>query len=303
LDFIVENENESTTGSSEDVGKASLEESFTTFILVDLREAVHGTSVHSVGSGFTGSHHESTSDGIKWVREDTSRDGNDLSESPLHKEMLLSVVLEQQNFTGIEHTEVRGSVGNDTNDRDSETIIKLTDTVFGHLGEAINKSSEFSISTRTDISGKSGSSEIEWINEAEGSGTSSSTGSAVTNEVHTWLFLWVIWVKGLFVEILASEVQSLGWEITDDVSHVSSPEGTDTLFLDDSAEAITDTVESLINWDGFVGILYLEDKLNSLDWGNGCLGNSSGDSGDHEIDHEILLLWWGSGTHIYLFAL
>jgi hypothetical protein len=94
LDLIVENEDESTTGSSEDVGKASLEESFTSFILVDLGEAIHGTCVHSVGSGFTGSHHESSSDGIKWIRDDTSGNGNDLSESPLDEEMLLSVVLE-----------------------------------------------------------------------------------------------------------------------------------------------------------------------------------------------------------------
>jgi len=94
LDLIVENEYESTTGSSEYVGKASLEESFTSFILVDLGEAIHGTCVHSVSSGFTGSHHESSSDGIKWIRDDTSGNGNDLSESPLDEEMLLSVVLE-----------------------------------------------------------------------------------------------------------------------------------------------------------------------------------------------------------------
>jgi hypothetical protein len=258
LDLIVEDENESTSSSSEDVGKASLEESFTTFILVDLGEAIHGSVIHLVGSGFTGSHHESSSDGIKWIRDDTSGNGNDLSESPLDEEMLFSVVLEEDNFTRIEHTEVRGSVGNDTNDGDTETIVKLSDTVLGHLGEAINKSSEFSFSSGTDISGESGSGEIEWVDEAEGSGTSSSTGSAVTNEEHTWLSFWVIWVKGLLVEIFASEVQSLGWEITDDVSHISSPEGTCTLFGNDSLEAIVDTVVSLVNWDVFVGILDLE---------------------------------------------
>ena len=147
MDLIVEDENESTSSSSEDVRKASLEESFTSLIFVDLLEAVHGTVVHLVGSSFTGSHHESSSDGIKWIRDDTSGDGNDLSESPLDEEMLLSVVFEQDNFTGIEHTEVRGSVCDDTNDGDTETVIELTDTVFGHLGEAVNKSSEFSLSS------------------------------------------------------------------------------------------------------------------------------------------------------------
>jgi hypothetical protein len=258
LDLIVENENESTSSSSEDVGKASLEESFTSLIFVDLGEAIHGTVVHSVGSSFTGSHHESSSDGIKWIRDDTSGDGNDLSESPLDEEMLLSVVIEQDNFTGIEHTEVRGSVCDDTDDGNTETVVELTDSVFGHLGEAINESSEFSLSSGTDISGESSSSEIKRIDEAKGSGTSGSTGSAVTDEEHTWLFLWVIWVEGLLVEIFASEVQGLGWEISDDVSKISSPEGTDTLFSDDSLEAISDTVVSVFNCDGFVGILDLE---------------------------------------------
>ena len=94
MDLIVENEDESATGSSEDVGKASLEESSTTFISVDLLEAIHGSGVHSVGAGFTSGHHESSSDGIEWIRDDTSGNGYALSESPLHKEMLLSVVLE-----------------------------------------------------------------------------------------------------------------------------------------------------------------------------------------------------------------
>jgi hypothetical protein len=258
LDLIVENEDESTTGSSEDVGKASLEESFTTFILVDLGEAVHGTVVHSIGSSFTGSHHESSSDGIKWIRDDTSRDGNNLSETPLDEEMLLSVVVEQNNFTGIEHTEIRGSVCDDTDNGDTETVVKLTDSVSSHFGEAINKTSEFSFSSGTDISSESSSCEIKWIDEAEGSGTSGSTGSAVTNEEHTWLSFWVIWVEGLLVEIFASEVQGLGWEITDDVSKISSPEGTDTLLSNNSLEAISNTVVSLINRDVFVGILDLE---------------------------------------------
>lgn len=258
LDLIVENEDESTTGSSEDVGKASLEESFTSFILVDLGEAVHGTVVHSVGSGFTGSHHESSSDGIKWIRDDTSRDGDNLSETPLDEEMLLSVVVEKDNFSGIEHTEVRGSVCDDTDDGDTETIVELGDSGFGHLGEAVNKTGEFSFSSGTDISGESGSCEIKWVDEAEGSGTSGSTGSAVTNEEHTWLSFWVIWVEGLLVEIFASEVQGLGWEITDDVSKISSPEGTDTLLGNNSLEAITNTVVSVFNCDVFVGILDLE---------------------------------------------
>jgi len=258
LDFIVEDENESTTGSSEDVGKASLEESSTTFISVDLLEAIHGSGVHSVGAGFTSGHHESSSDGIEWIRDDTSGDGDNLCESPLDEEMRFSVVVEENNFTGIEHTEVRGSVSDNTNNGDTETVVELRNSGLSSLGEAVNKSSEFSLGSLSNIGSKSGSCEIEWVDEAEGSSTSGTTGSAVTDEEHTWLFLWVIWVEGLLVEIFACEVKSLGWEITDDVSKIASPEGTETLLSNDSLEAVTDTVVSLINWNVFVGILDLE---------------------------------------------
>jgi hypothetical protein len=65
--FIVENKDESSSGTSEDVGKATLEESGWAFVFEDLLEAVHGTIVHLIFSGFTSSHHESSSDGIEWI--------------------------------------------------------------------------------------------------------------------------------------------------------------------------------------------------------------------------------------------
>jgi len=303
LDFIVENEHKSSTGSSKDVGKASLEESSTSLISIDLSEAVHGTCVHSIGSGFTGSHHESSSDGIKWIRNDTSGNGDNLSETPLDKEMLFSVVLEEDDFTRIEHTEVRGSVGNDTDDGDTETVVELASTLLSNLHEAVNETCEFSFSTGTDIGSKSGSCEIEWVDEAEGSSTSSTTGGAVTDEEHAWLSFWVVWVESLLVEIFASEVQGLGWEITNDVSKITSPKGSNTLLGNNSFEAVTNTTVSLVSSDVLVGILDLKEKLDSLNWGNGGLGDGGGNTGDKEVNHKVLFLWWGLGTHIYLFAL
>jgi len=234
LDLIVENEDESATGSSEDVGKASLEESSTTFISVDLLEAIHGSGVHSVGAGFTSGHHESSSDGIEWIRDDTSGDGDNLCESPLDEEMRFSVVVEENNFTGIEHTEVRGSVSDNTNNGDTETVVELRNSGLSSLGEAVNKSSEFSLGSLSNIGSKSGSCEIEWVDEAEGGSTGSTTGGHVTREELDWLSLWAVWAEVLLVGILAGEVEGLGWEITDDVGQVTSPESAHTLLGDDS---------------------------------------------------------------------
>jgi len=112
LDLRVEYQDESTTGSSDDVGEGTLEESFGTFVCKNSLEAVHGTSVHLLLSARV--HHESSSDGIERVRDDTGADGNDLGEGPHGENASLLGIREKHGLTGIEHTEVRSSVEDDT---------------------------------------------------------------------------------------------------------------------------------------------------------------------------------------------
>jgi hypothetical protein len=148
LEIVAEDEHESTTGSSEDVGKATLEEGSWSLVLENLLEAVHGSIVHGISTGLSSVHHESSSDGIKWVSSDTGTDSDDLDESPLVKDAGFLEIFEKNDLTGIEGTEVRGSVGDNTNDRDTETVVKTTDsTLLDGLLEAVNESSELSIST------------------------------------------------------------------------------------------------------------------------------------------------------------
>ena len=271
--------------------------------MVDLLEAVQSTIVHSLSFLLTGSHHESSSHGIEWVGDNTSTNGDDLSETPHGEEVSLLDVFEEHNLTSIEHTEIGGSVGDDTNDGDTETSVESTNTVFGGaLSEAVNETIELSLSTGSNIGGKSGSGEIEWVDNAKGSSTGSTTRGTVTNEELQWLFLWVVWAEPLLVSILTGEVKSLSWEVTDNIGEVTSPEGTDTLLSDDSLEAISDTVISHLLWDIWVGILDLKEELDSLDWGDSGLGDSSGNTTDEEILDETLLLnlLWFLSAHIYL---
>jgi len=289
LDLVVEDKDESTTGTSDNVGKATLEEGSTTLILVDLLEAVHGTVVKLVLASLTGSHHKSSSDGIERVGDNTRGDGDALSETPHGEEVGLLDVLEEHDLTSIEHTEVGGSVSNDTNDGDTETSVEAGDTVLtSGLLEAVNETVELSLLAGTDISGESGTGEIERVDDGEGGGTSSTTGGAVTDEEHTGLGLGVVGAESLLVEVLAGEVEGLGREIPDDVSEVTSPEGTEALLGSDSAEAVTDTLISHLNGNVGVSILDLEEELDSLDRSDDGLGDSGGDTTDEEVDQEVL---------------
>ena len=291
LELVVEDKDEGTTGSSDDVREASLEEGSWSFIFKDLLEAVHGSVIHAIGSGLSCVHHESSSDGIEWVGDDTSTDGDNLGETPLGEDIGFLEVGEEEDLSSVESSEVGGSVGNNSNDGDTETIVDTTDSsLLDGLLEAVDESVELSLFSGTNISGESGSCEIEWVDEAEGGSSSGTTGGHVTNEEHTWLSLWVVWAEIGLVEIFACEVNGLSWEITNNVGQVSSPERSKTLLSNDSLEAVSDTVISVLWGDILVGILDLEEELDSLNWGDDGLGHGGGNSTNHEILHEGLLL-------------
>jgi len=263
LDLVVEDEDQSTTSTSDDVREATLEEGTRSLVLVDLLEAIHSSTIHLFLG--TSGHHESTSDGIKRVRDNTSGNSDELSETPDGKEVSLLHVFEEHNLTSIEKTEVRSSIADDTDNGDTETSVETGNTILSSAFlEAVDKTCEFSILSRTNIGSESSTAEIEGIDDGEGSSTSSSTGGHVTHEELNRLFLGVIRAEDGLVSILASEVESLSGEITNDVGKVTSPEGSKTLFLHDTGEAVTNTVVSHFRRNIRVGILNLEEEFDSL---------------------------------------
>jgi len=143
------------------------------------------------------------------------------------------------------------------------------------LHDAVDESTELTVTTGTNISSKTGSGEIKRVHDSERSGTSGTTGSAVTDEELNGFFLGIVWVEYLLVIVLESEVKGLCGEITDDVSQVTSPERSKTLLLDDSLEAVDDTVISVLYLDGGRSVLHLQKELDSLNRGDNSLRYSS----------------------------
>jgi len=233
LHFVVHDQNKGSTSTSEDVGEGTLEESLTTFLAVDLGETVEGTGVEDFLLARL--HHQSSSDGIEGIRDNTGDSGDNLGNEELVEDGGLGV-RQEGSLGSIVTTEVTGSVGDDTNDGDTETLVKSLNTInSSNLVDTINETSELSISTSlTDISSKSSSGEIQRIDEHQRSSTSSTTGGEVTEEEFPEFGLGVIRTEDLLVSVLESEVKGLSGEISDDVSEVTSPESGDTFFLGDS---------------------------------------------------------------------
>jgi hypothetical protein len=176
-------------------------------------------------------HHKSSSNGIKRVGGDTSSGGDGLGDEEFDSQ----VGILQERFGRVKSSEVEGSVDNDTEDGDDESLIKSANTIrLGDFGQNIEETVEFSLVSLSKVSSESGSGEVEGIDEQEGAGTSSTSGSQVAEEKLHLFSLGVVWAENLFVGIFEGEVKCLGGEVTDNVSEVTSPEGSKTLFFADS---------------------------------------------------------------------
>lgn len=272
MDLVVEDEHKSSSGSSEDVGEGSLEESGGTLVGNDLSEAVNGSLVLLFFNWSSRLHHESSSHSVEWVGDDTGGGGHGLSKHPHGENVGLLDVLKEESFSSIEKTEVGSSVEEDTNDRDLETLVESTSSVLSSdLSKAVSESIEFSVGSTSNISSKSSSGKIEWVDNTERSRSSHTSGHAVSNEEFTWFGLWVEWAEDLLVGVLEGEVKSLSWEISDNVGQVTSPEGGVSLLRGDSSEAISNTLVFVLWSDGGRGILNLKKKFYSLNWGDSGL--------------------------------
>lgn len=76
------------------------------------------------------------------------------------------------------------------------------------------------------------SGKVEWVDKAERSGTSSTTGGKVSNKVAHKLGVLVNTAEeNLLVLVFEGKVQSLGREVSNDVGEVTTPEAEESLFF------------------------------------------------------------------------
>ena len=109
---------------------------------MDLLDAIDGACVEEISSA--GLHHESSSDGVEGVGSDTGGHSDELGETPHGEEVGLLGIGEQDGLTSVEATEVRGTIGDDTNDGNTETLVQTLRTISGgNLLEAVDETAEF----------------------------------------------------------------------------------------------------------------------------------------------------------------
>ncbi|KAH3663715.1 hypothetical protein OGAPHI_005116 [Ogataea philodendri] len=286
LQLVVHGDNTSRSNTSQNVSTGTLEQGLNTTSSNDLGESIETVLVLD---GLTRGHHHSSSDSVQWVSSSRSTSGNSPTKQEGSNEAALKRTNQNDRLKGVVETEVKTSVDNDTDDRWQETSVKTGDTVSSKsLSVNVNKTIELSLTTLRGLSVvcQSGSGVIQRVNEEQRSGTSKTTGSQVTSE--PWpVTLLLLETKHLLELVLESKVQSLGWEVSDNVGGVTFPERRETLLSESSLETFTNTVVSLSESTLFDHlVLVLDQKFDSLDWGGTGLSDSGGDTSHHEVDEE-----------------
>lgn len=150
----------------------------------------------------------------------------------------------QWSTSSIVATEVSSTINDDTLYWNAEATVQSNNTIRFHcLLDTINETSVLTVSISfANISTQTSTSVIQWIDKAKWSGSGSTTRSQVSEEVAPELCLLINTAQeDLFVDILEGEVESLGWEISDDISQITTPESSKALFLWDTDEAVNDT--------------------------------------------------------------
>ena len=183
-------------------------------------------------------HHHTTTDGIPRIGKDTRSDSDNLnlqnktsikiarnlSNGPSGEEVEL-LIGREDSLGGIEHSEVSSTVDDDSLDGDEESTVQSDRSVgLDDLEDTVGESLEFTVSSLSDISSETSTGEVKRVDEAQGGGSGSSSGGEVSNEeLPEFLLLINSIQEHLLVGVLEGEVQSLGGEVSDDVSEVSTP--------------------------------------------------------------------------------
>merc|ERR1719225_1848828 len=182
---------------------------------------------------------------------------------------------------GVEHTEVHATVDEDTDSRDGEASVDALNTIrLQGLDVDIDQAVELTLSTLAFVVvGQPGPGKVKGVHEEKGQGSGETTRGNVGGKLDSG--------RG----ILGGGKQGLGGEVPQHVSKVSSPEGDNTLGGQHPLGAVKNTSVGLVQTtllDHLV--LVLDEQLDSLDGGSHSLGDTSGNTGQHEVLEEPKLL-------------
>merc|ERR1719427_1803506 len=287
LELVKASQDTGPSHASQNVGSGSLHQGHEAFVLHNLGEAINGSLVLD---STTGGHHHPPPDGVDGVGHEASGDGD----SPAKEEgqSHSSISSQNQRLQSVVQTKVHPTVDEDTDSGDGESSVESLDTVgLQGLGVDIDETVELPLTTLAlGVIGKPGPGVVQGVDEHQGECPSKPSTGDVGAKLHPLRGVLGGLEENLDL-ILEGEVEGLGGEVSEHVSQISSPEGIDSLGLENSHGAVSHPLVGLVQpalLDHLILVLY--EELDSLNWSSGSLGDSSSHAGEHEVLSESQFL-------------
>merc|ERR1719154_1003188 len=246
LELVKSSQDTRSGNSSQDVGSGSFHQRHESLVLEDLHSAVHGSLVLDSAPG---GHHHSPSDGVNGVGHEAGSDGD--SPAKEERERDTGVVSQKHRLQSVEETEVHATVDEDTDSRDGKSSVKPLDTVrLEGLGVDINQTVELSLSALAlGVIGQPGSGVVQGVDKEERHGSRHSSAEDVHSELPGIAGI-LGGGKGGLDGVLECKVQGLRGEVSEHIGQVTSPEGVDSLSLEDPGGAVNDPSVGLVQAQG-----------------------------------------------------
>jgi len=287
LELVEASKHTGTSNSSQDVGSGSLHHGHEALVLQDLDSAVNGALVLDTAAR---GHHHAPPDGVNGVGHEASSDGD--SPAQQEGEGHVGSVSQEEGLESVKQTEVHATVDEDTDSGDGESSVQSLDTVrLESLHIDIDEAVELPLAALAlGVIGQPGSGVVQRVDEHQRESPSESSAGDVGAELQRLGSV----LRGLedgFDLIFEGKVQGLGGEVPQNVSKVSSPEGVDSLSLEDPHGTVNHAIVGLVKTSLLDHlILVLDEELDSLDGSSSSLGDSSSNTSEHEILNESQLL-------------
>merc|ERR1740123_2659395 len=146
----------------------------------------------------------------------------------------------------------------------------------------VHQTVELAFATLTlGVVGQPGPSVVEGVHEKQGHGSGGTTGNVCGELERSWRILGGL--ERRLDRVLEGKVERLGWEVTQHVGQVSSPEGVDSLSCQHPLGAVHHTTVWLVQTTLLDHlILVLDEQLDPFNGSSGSLGDASGNAGEHE---------------------
>merc|ERR1719328_52717 len=231
----------------------------------------------------SGGHHHAPPDGVDGVGHQTS--GNCDSPTQEEGESHSCISAKKHGLESVVESEVHSTVDEDTNSRDGESSVETLDSIgLQSLDVDINESVELSLaSLALGVISQPGSGVVKRVHKQEGQSSSKSSTGNVGSKLQILRSVLRSLEQALDL-ILEGEVQSLSREVSEHIGKISSPEWVDSLSLQDPGGTINDASVWLVKTSLLDHlILVLDQELDSLNGSGSSLGDSSSNSGEHEV--------------------